>query len=106
MVDSIGRRLKELRHLFGYRQEEVAGMLGVERHALSQYETGARIPPSDIIARIAGIYGVSTDYILGVNKNGGADAIYIDVTGLTQREISVLSALVDAMKEKGNGTGQ
>ena len=67
MVESIGERLRELRNLKDYRQEEVARMLGVERHALSQYETGARIPPSDIVAKLASIYEVSTDYLLGVD---------------------------------------
>lgn len=106
MEESIGSRLKQLRHLTEYRQEDVASMLGVERHALSQYETGTRVPPSDIIARLAEIYGVSTDYILGITGNHQEDDRYIDVTGLSNREIMAVTALVKVMKEKGNESGK
>lgn len=101
MVESIGERLRELRNLKDYRQEEVARMLGVERHALSQYETGARIPPSDIVAKLASIYEVSTDYLLGVDITEKEKSVSIDVTGLSHREITLLTCLVEVMKEKG-----
>ena len=101
MVESIGERLRELRNLKDYRQEEVARMLGVERHALSQYETGARIPPSDIVAKLASIYEVSTDYLLGVDITEKEKSVSIDVTGLSNREITLLTCLVEVMKEKG-----
>ena len=105
MEGSIGSRLQELRRLMDYQQKDVAAMLGVERHALSQYETGVRMPPSDIIAKLAGIYGVSADYIMGIAGRNDGDERFIDVTGLTRREIMVVTALVNIMKEKGNGTG-
>ncbi|MBP3806457.1 MAG: helix-turn-helix transcriptional regulator [Oribacterium sp.] len=104
MEESIGSRLQKLRHLMEYRQEDVASMLGVERHALSQYETGVRMPPPDIITRLAGIYGVSTDYILGIGGGSGSDDRFIDVTGLSQREIMAVTALVNVMREKNDGT--
>ncbi len=105
MEESIGSRLKELRRLKRYRQEDVSSLLGVERHALSQYETGVRVPPPDIIARLAEIYGVSTDYILGMDGRRYENDSFIDVTGLSNREIKVVTELVNVMKEKGNGAG-
>ena len=104
MEESIGSRLQKLRRLMEYRQEDVASMLGVERHALSQYETGVRMPPTDIVARLAGIYGVTTDYILGIGEKCRKDDRFIDVTGLSQREIMAVAALVNVMKEKTDGS--
>lgn len=37
---------------------------GIDQAMLSKYETGARIPPIDVLLLLADFYGVSLDYIL------------------------------------------
>lgn len=46
-------------------QAEVAGALGVSSVVYSRYETGARQPSIDILVRLADIFGVTVDYLLG-----------------------------------------
>lgn len=46
-------------------QTKVATMLNITRQAYNHYETGARIPPTDTIEKLANIFDVSTDYLLG-----------------------------------------
>lgn len=99
MAMTIGERLKLLRKASHLRQDQVAKILGVERNTVSQYENGNRIPPVDIVIHFADVYGVSTDYILGLDR-----AQSIDVTGLTHREIALLTCLVEIMKEKGSSS--
>lgn len=57
--------LKELRKEKGLKQSEVANYLGVSTQAYSSYETGAREPGLDIVLKLADLFGVSTDTILG-----------------------------------------
>ena len=46
-------------------QEQVARLLGVDRSTISSYESNVRQPPLDTLSRIADVFGVSTDYLLG-----------------------------------------
>lgn len=57
-------RIKELREEEGLKQTELANMLNIKQNTYSQYETGAREIPIEILIKLSKIYGVSTDYIL------------------------------------------
>ena len=92
---NIGNRLHELRMSKKLQQEQVADKLGVTKAAISAYETGIRQPPYDILIAFAKMFHVSTDYLLGVS-----DIRTLDITGLTEPEISILSELVHVMAEK------
>ena len=54
----IGRRLRELRGVFR-TQAEVADATGIDRAALSKYETGQLVPPDTAKIALASYYGVS-----------------------------------------------
>ncbi len=59
--------LREIRKAKGLTITEVAEKLDVQQPALSSWEMGQRMPPVEKIIRLADIYGVSTDYLLGRN---------------------------------------
>lgn len=42
---------------------------GIEQALISKYETGERIPPTDVLLILADFYGVSIDYILCRTEN-------------------------------------
>ena len=54
-----------LRKENGMTQNDVARKLGITRQAYGHYESGARIPPTDNLERLANLFGVTTDYLLG-----------------------------------------
>lgn len=58
----IGRRLRELRGVFR-TQADVADKIGIDRAALSRYETGAAVPPDPVKILLAEEYGVSVESI-------------------------------------------
>ena len=62
-------RLRDLREDRDLTQAEVASYLCVKQNTYSQYETGARQLPIDLLIRLAQYYGVSTDYILEPTDN-------------------------------------
>lgn len=51
----------------GLTQEDIAKMLNMARASYAQYETGKNIPTTENIIKLAEIYRLSTDYLLGVN---------------------------------------
>ena len=60
-------KLKELREENGYTQTDVAGFLNVKQNTYSQYETEKRQLPIDVLIKLSKFYGVTTDYILGLD---------------------------------------
>lgn len=59
-------RLLELRTEKGWTQAKVAQSLGVSAISYLHYEKGQRIPSLGTIVKIAQLYDVSTDYLLGI----------------------------------------
>ena len=59
-------KLKELREENGVSQQEIAKYLNIKQNTYSQYETGKRQLPVEILIKIAEFYNTSTDYILGL----------------------------------------
>lgn len=58
-------RIKELRKAHGYKQIEFCKMLGISQATLSGYETGKYQPDNTMLVKIATLFNVSTDYLLG-----------------------------------------
>lgn len=61
-------RLRDLREDGDLSQQQVAEYLGMKQPQYSRYERGLRDVPSDILIRLAGLYGTSVDYLLGLTN--------------------------------------
>ncbi len=62
----ISNILKDLRLQANMSQAELAKLLGISRSAVSSYENATRSPNYEVLTKIARIFHVSTDYILGL----------------------------------------
>lgn len=58
-------RIKELRQEAGRTQINVSTLIGIDQSYYSKYERGEQEVSLDIIIKLADLYQVSTDYILG-----------------------------------------
>ncbi len=92
---NFGAILKSLRIRDDMTQAQLAQKLGLTKSVISAYETGIRQPSYDVLIHIAGIFDVSTDYLLEVEHKRD-----IDFSGLTPEETDALINLVKAMKKK------
>lgn len=61
-----GKRLRELRKRRGLSAEQLGDKLGVARTTVFGYEQGQRIPDMITIKKIAELFNVTVDYLLGV----------------------------------------
>lgn len=59
-------RLKEVRKQNGLSQVESAEVLGVHSMTVSRWETSFNYPDIRILAAIATLFDVSSDYLLGI----------------------------------------
>ncbi|TFE22622.1 helix-turn-helix domain-containing protein [Cohnella luojiensis] len=62
---NIGSRLAFLRDQRGLTQEELASSLGISRAALSHYEKNRREPDTETLGKVADLFQVSIDYLVG-----------------------------------------
>lgn len=66
---SFGLRLKKLRTNNNLSQEELSKKLGIGRTTIANWETNQAEPTSENIKKLADIFKVTTDYLLGYKPN-------------------------------------
>lgn len=77
----LGDKLKMLRNSRSLTQGELAEMMGLATSAISSYESCSRRPSYEVLIKYALIFHVSTDFLLGIEKQD-----YLDVSDLSAKE--------------------
>ena len=95
MVD-FGKTLKELRQKAGITQQQLAERLWLSKATVSYYEQSVRYPSPEILLKLAKIFHVSTDYLLGNEEKKQT----IDVTDLTEEDIQLLEHTIELLRKK------
>lgn len=68
-MSTLGVRLRVLRENAEKTQREMAELLCINRVSYTQYENDKRTPPPDTLKKIADIFNVSVDYLLGNTRH-------------------------------------
>lgn len=92
----LSEKLREVRLSRGMSQVELAKQLGVTKQSVSNWENDNIQPSVDMLVKIAQCLSVSTDYLLELDAK-----TYIEVTGLTSREISHIQMIINDIKKRG-----
>lgn len=90
-----GERLKYLREKNGLTQKDIATRLGVESAAISKYELDMREPNIEALKKLATIFNVSIDYLLGRTPD-----VFVDETDRNTLDISIIQEKYKALKNK------
>jgi len=93
---AFGERLRTLRMDRGLSLQQLAGRIGVTKSMVSFYESGERLPSYDVLFEICKTLDISVDFML----YGGENHRLIDVTGLTEDEIEVISTMAYMLRRK------
>lgn len=80
----LGKRLKSLRSKTGKNQADIAKSIGISRARYSHYENNHVEPDIDLIRKLANLYDVSIDYLLG-NTDNPARVKYEDRDEITNK---------------------
>lgn len=100
LVD-FGSRLKELRTQAGLTQLQLAQRMGITKSVVSFYELQERTPSPDVLVKLSGIFRVSADYLLGLDKRET-----LDISGLSKEDVAIMRALAESLREKTNNSPQ
>jgi transcriptional regulator with XRE-family HTH domain len=91
----VAEKIKHLREQSGLTQAHLARELGITRSSVNAWEMGISVPSTQYIVELAGIFKVSTDYLLGVKKTAS-----VSVDGLTEKDIQIVHGLISHLQEK------
>ena len=61
----LGSRIKELREGRGWSQRALSQELRISKSMIAKYEGGVHTPTVNLLVRLAGLFGVSLDSLLG-----------------------------------------
>jgi transcriptional regulator with XRE-family HTH domain len=92
-----GNKLKELRTQNGLTQKQLADQLGVTKSVVSFYERQERTPSPDILRKLAAVFHVSSDFLLGIDT-----VKRLDISNLDDDDIQLVSLLVDRLRKKNS----
>lgn len=62
-------QLSKLRKAKKLNQEQASELLGISRSTYANYEVGAREPSLALLKKMAKVFGVSADYLLGLSDD-------------------------------------
>lgn len=91
----LNERIRFLRAGAGMSQVELANRLGVTKQSVSNWENDNIQPSIEMLLKLSEIFKVSSDFLLGIDNRK-----YLDVTGLTDRQLAHVRLLVADLVNK------
>ena len=91
----IGQKIRKIRKAHGLSQEELAEKLNISKQTVSNWENENIQPSIEMLVRIAKLFHVSTDYLLGLDHTQ-----IIKVDGLPKTFIAHLTQIIEDYKQK------
>lgn len=89
----LNQRIRLLRQARNMSQVELANRLGVTKQSVSNWENDNIQPSIEMLMRLASVFSVSTDYMLGIEHGE-----YLDVSGLSKEVIAHIRQIVDDLR--------
>ena len=96
-MQTIGKRLAEIRKSKNFKQTELAEMLNVSQQVISNIERGVTAPDIEQLKKFADIYNISLDQLVGREFLGD------DADDVERRIISYIKQMDDEGKELSLG---
>lgn len=94
MIFDFGYRLRELRESKNLTQTQVARRLNLSKTTISGYENNIKTPSLDVLVKLSILYGVSADYILGLENRK-----LLQIDGLTMSQEEIVKILLKEFRD-------
>ena len=92
MINGLADKLKTLRKNNNLTRKQVSELLGISVSNMAHYEAGERVPSIKNLIKLASLYKVSVDYLLGCDNNS---ANMLSLNGLTPKQIKTVKSVVE-----------
>ena len=95
----IAENIRQLRNARNMTQATLAKRVGVTNATISAYEVGARAPSFEVLIKLAQVFRVSTDNLLGISNR-----FVVDVTRLSMTQRAIVQDIVSLYEERNEHT--
>lgn len=95
MYENLADKLKSARINSGYSRTQVAELVGISYAVLAHYEVGERIPSLTVLAKLAKLYKISTDYLLDITPPTGN---LITLDGLNEKQKQIIKDTISSFR--------
>lgn len=96
---NIGDNIIKLRKAKGWSQTELAKEIDASRIMIGNYERGDNLPSLEVIIKLADIFGVSLDFLVGKGVNAAYDKRMLtrleDIEGLDNEDKDYVFRFID-----------
>lgn len=102
-MSKVGERIKHYRDQRNWTQLDLAKRLGIDNTVLSKIEKGKRAVEDTLLDKIADIFDVTTDELLGRNskpRKENPNLFFFDMDGLNEDEIEDIKRHINYVKWK------
>ena len=89
----LNERIKQLSLSYKLHQVEFGKKLGVTKQCVSNWENNNIQPSVDMLVKIAELFSVTTDYLLGRDEKK-----YLDISGLTDSQIVNIQNIINDIR--------
>lgn len=96
----VGIKIRELREKSKWSQAELGRKINKSKSTISLYESGAKIPPGDVLIEMATLFNVSLDYLVGIDKNE-----MVSINHLSAKQKSLIHTLLVELRDPTKAPG-
>lgn len=93
MTNTIGTNIKMLRDEMGFTQSNLARFLNVDQSLISKVEKGERTLSSDMLEKLACLFGISVDDIENNTLESSSLSFAFRASELTTEDMEAISAI-------------
>jgi transcriptional regulator with XRE-family HTH domain len=93
MANIIGKNIKALRDGMGFNQSNIARFLNVDQSLISKVEKGERSLSSDMLEKLACLFGISVDDIESSQLESSSLSFAFRASDLTAEDMEAISAI-------------
>ena len=90
----LNQRIRDLRLSKKMSQVELAKLIGVSKQSVSNWENDNIQPSIEMLIKLADVFSVSTDYLLGLEQEKS-----LNVDGLSDKVLAHVRQLIDDLKQ-------
>ena len=101
--ETLARNIRSEREYLGLSQEDVANVLGVPRPAISSIENGRRKVSSGELAKLATLFGTTSDRLMGATRDEepSVAALFRTAKALTEHDRAQVLRFAEFLREAG-----
>ena len=93
-MGSLSENIRRLRFQRGLNQVMLAEKMNVTKQCVSNWENDNVLPSIEALLRLADLFGVSTDFLLGRESQAS-----LDISGLTEEQVTHVALLVSDLQK-------